>query len=107
MDTRMKRKIDPEDNASNIPNPNHGTNGTNRQYDQNQGNRGKQLNPNHQDLASQESLEPDRFDRLLVLYKKHVDHSAVIPSGATANGPALAEEDLDQGDVFWYSGCGD
>ena len=31
----MKRKIDPEDNASNIPNPNHGTNGTNRQYDQN------------------------------------------------------------------------
>lgn len=63
----MKRKIDPEDNASNIPNPNHGTNGTNRQYDQNQGNRGKQLNPNHQDLASQESLEPDRFDRLLLI----------------------------------------
>ena len=46
MDTRMKRKIDPKDNASNIRNPNHGTKGTNQQYDQNQGNKGKQLNPN-------------------------------------------------------------
>jgi hypothetical protein len=38
----------PADNAANIPNQNKGTSGTNRQYDQNQGNRGKQLNPNQQ-----------------------------------------------------------
>lgn len=38
--------INPKDNAANISNPNKGTPGTNRQYDQNQGNRGKQLNPN-------------------------------------------------------------
>ena len=36
----------PADNASNIKNQNKGTPGTNRQHDQNQGNRGKQLNPN-------------------------------------------------------------
>lgn len=37
-------------NAGNHPadiqNPNKGTSGTNKTYDQNQGNRGKQLNPN-------------------------------------------------------------
>lgn len=37
------KKIAPEDNSSNIPNPNKGTNGTNLQYDQAQGNRGKQI----------------------------------------------------------------
>ncbi len=42
----MKKKITPEENASNMQNPNKGTPGTNKQYDQNQGNRGKQLNPN-------------------------------------------------------------
>jgi hypothetical protein len=31
-----------------IQNPNKGTPGNNRTYDQNQGNRGKQLNPNQQ-----------------------------------------------------------
>ena len=31
-----------------IKNPNKGTSGTNKTYDQNQGNRGKQLNPNQQ-----------------------------------------------------------
>ena len=43
-----KRKIDmkPEDNTSNMKNANKGTPGTNRQYDQNQGARGKDLNPN-------------------------------------------------------------
>ena len=41
----MKKKITPEQNASNMQNANKGTNGTNRQYDQNQGARGKQLNP--------------------------------------------------------------
>ncbi|WP_460576827.1 hypothetical protein [Flavobacterium koreense] len=42
----MTKKITPTNNAANIKNPNFGTIGTNRQYDQNQGNRGKQLNPN-------------------------------------------------------------
>lgn len=41
-------KIKPEDNAANIPNANKGTPGTNRQYDQNQGNRGKQMDPKQQ-----------------------------------------------------------
>lgn len=43
----MSRKtIKPADNESNMSNPNKGSDGTNTQYDQNQGNRGKQLNPN-------------------------------------------------------------
>ena len=37
--------IKPADNNSNMPNANKGTAGTNRQYDQNQGNRGAQMNP--------------------------------------------------------------
>ena len=40
------KKISPKANAANIQNPNKGSNGTNKQYDQNQGNRGKQMNPN-------------------------------------------------------------
>ena len=39
----MAKKIEPKDNSSNMPNANKGTPGTNRQYDQAQGNRGKQL----------------------------------------------------------------
>lgn len=39
----MTKKIAPADNSSNIGNGNKGTTGTNKQYDQNQGNRGKQL----------------------------------------------------------------
>ena len=35
----------PNHNAD-ISNPNKGTNGTNINYDKNQGNRGKQMNPN-------------------------------------------------------------
>jgi hypothetical protein len=38
-----KSKIKPQDNAANIGNRNAGSPGTNRHYDQNQGNRGKQL----------------------------------------------------------------
>ena len=45
MSTENK-SIRSSDNASNMQNPNKGTAGTNRQYDQNQGNRGEQLNPN-------------------------------------------------------------
>ncbi|MCC9597764.1 MULTISPECIES: hypothetical protein [unclassified Rubrivivax] len=43
----------PKDNASNMKNANRGTSGTNRQYDQAQGNRGKQLSPtpNNANLA--------------------------------------------------------
>jgi len=39
----MSKKITPQQNQSNIPNANKGKSGTNKQYDQNQGNRGKQL----------------------------------------------------------------
>ena len=41
----MSKKIKPEDNVSNMQNRNKGTSGTNKQVDQNQGNRGKQLDP--------------------------------------------------------------
>lgn len=37
----------PNDNAANMQNPNKSTNGTNKQYDQVQGNRGGQKNPNN------------------------------------------------------------
>lgn len=40
-----KSKIKPEDNAANMGNKNLGSPGTNRQLDQNQGNRAKQLDP--------------------------------------------------------------
>ena len=39
----MTKKIAPADNEANISNANKGTPGTNLQYDQNQGNRGKQI----------------------------------------------------------------
>ena len=42
----MAKKIKPQDNESNMLNANLGTDGTNLQYDQVQGNRGKQKNPN-------------------------------------------------------------
>ncbi|WP_378106378.1 hypothetical protein [Chryseobacterium sp. sg2396] len=42
----MSEKITPKNNAANMQNANRGSLGTNRQYDQNQGNRGKQLNTN-------------------------------------------------------------
>ena len=42
----MAKKITPQQNQSNTQNPNKGINGTNKQYSQAQGNRGKQLNPN-------------------------------------------------------------
>jgi hypothetical protein len=42
----MKKNIKPKDNEANMGNANRGTSGTNRQHDQSQGNRGKQLNPN-------------------------------------------------------------
>jgi hypothetical protein len=44
----MSKSIKPSDNRSNQQNPNKGSSGTNRQYDQAQGNRGKQQNPNQQ-----------------------------------------------------------
>lgn len=42
----MSKKITPEQNASNMQNANKGSKGTNKQYDKNQGNKGKQMNPN-------------------------------------------------------------
>lgn len=43
QETDMTKKIAPQDNSSNMKNANKGTPGTNKQYDQNQGNRGKQM----------------------------------------------------------------
>lgn len=43
----MAKKISPADNISNMMNPNYGTSGTNRQYDQRMGDRGKQMNPTY------------------------------------------------------------
>ena len=44
MKTSMARKIKSQDNASNIKNPKKEPPGTNRQYDQNQGNWSQRLN---------------------------------------------------------------
>lgn len=63
-------KIKPADNASNQTNPNIGSEGTNLQYNQVHGNRGKQLNPNQ-------------------------------------HGASMKDEDIDQGDVYWYDSNGD
>jgi hypothetical protein len=43
VESMMTGKIAPKDNSSNMKNANKGTPGTNKQYDQVQGNRGKQL----------------------------------------------------------------
>jgi hypothetical protein len=40
---KMTGKINPKDNSSNMGNANKGMPGTNKQYDQVQGNRGKQM----------------------------------------------------------------
>lgn len=45
----MKQK----NHNADIKNPNKGTSGTNQTYDKNQGNRGKQLNPNVKQLIPQ------------------------------------------------------
>jgi hypothetical protein len=42
----MSKAITPDQNRANQSNPNKGTPGVNRQNAQNQGTRGKQLNPN-------------------------------------------------------------
>jgi hypothetical protein len=42
----MKKKS--SNHQADIKNPNKGTNGSNTTFDKNQGNRGKQLNPNQQ-----------------------------------------------------------
>lgn len=41
----MSKAIKPADNSANQQNVNKGTSGTNKQYSQNQGNRGQQMNP--------------------------------------------------------------
>jgi hypothetical protein len=62
----MTKKIAPKDNSSNMENANKGTPGTNRQYDQNQGNRGKQIFENQQStqgVKPQGGTEVPRKDR--------------------------------------------
>lgn len=48
----MSGKIASKDNSSNMKNANKGTSGTNRQYDQAQGNRGAQMNKPRQSSSS-------------------------------------------------------
>jgi len=49
METTMTQKHDNQlDHHADIKNPNRGTPGTNITWDQAQGNRGKQLNPNQE-----------------------------------------------------------
>ena len=54
--SELLNKIHPKDNEVNQTNANKGSAGTNLQYDQAQGNRGKQLNPN------QTKVSPDADD---------------------------------------------
>jgi hypothetical protein len=42
----MSKKITPQQNQANQQNANKGTSGTNKQFAQTQGNKGKQMNPN-------------------------------------------------------------
>lgn len=43
LESKMTEKITPKDNSANMQNANKGTSGTNKQYDQVQGNRSKQI----------------------------------------------------------------
>jgi len=103
----MKRKIAPQDNASNIVNPNNGASGTNPQYDQNQGNRGEQLNPNRSVSASGEPSYGSESDLLSNLIKKHFGTSTTAPAAPVSSAPTNEGDDIDQGDVYYYDGCGD
>ena len=47
----MSQKISPKDNVANMKNRNEGTPGQNQQVTKNQGNKGKQLNPNQKKPA--------------------------------------------------------
>ena len=47
----MSRKISPKDNAADMKNRNKGTSGQNKRAAKNQGNKGKQLNPNQKKPA--------------------------------------------------------
>jgi len=55
----MNGKIDPKDNSSNQQNANKGTPGTNRQYDQVQGNRSKQLSSQGKTQSQTDSGKTD------------------------------------------------
>lgn len=46
-----------KNHEADIKNPNKGTSGTNETYDKNQGNRGKQLNPNQQEQEKPKEKE--------------------------------------------------
>ncbi len=47
----MSKKVTPQQNQSNQSNANKGTSGTNKQNAQVQGNKGKQMNPNQNQVA--------------------------------------------------------
>lgn len=76
----MTLKITPQDNASNISNPNIGTPATNRQYDQNQGNRGTQLNPNQQAPNNDDSSEMNDREIFRKLHEKYLGKPPAPPA---------------------------
>lgn len=58
----MSYQINQSDNISNQKNPNKGTLGTNMQYDQVHGNRGKQMNPNQKNPNKNVDITPNASD---------------------------------------------
>jgi hypothetical protein len=62
----MKNKS--SNHQADIRNPNKGTNGSNTTFDKNQGNRGKQLNPNQQKGKRELCIKQAGFARLLLYF---------------------------------------
>lgn len=92
----------PEDNQSNTLNPNKGFSGTNKQYSQNQGNRGKQLNPNQANtlivlvkssVVVEKQNPLDRCNDLQLSFKsEYLDKGFLKKIGATLLDKTVVEE---------------
>lgn len=59
----MADKIKPEDNVSNMQNPNPDTKGINAQFKAAQDNRSNQLNPNNPAYWKSRGIEPEHKDK--------------------------------------------
>ena len=84
-----RRPISPQENAANISNSNPDTSGTNIQYDQNQGNRGWQLNPTTPTAAELKAADD------------HITQLKAIQARVTRN----SSDELDDGDVYGATGA--
>ena len=74
----------PQDNSANMRNPNHGTSGTNKQRDQQEGNRGKQLNP----LPNNANTPPNQRP-----WRSHLPRCPMLPAKCLALFLAAAGAD--------------